>query len=53
MMSGTFFMNVNILVIEDEPDIRKNLEYNLIREGFKVSSVGSLNEAIKHTMKIC
>ena len=40
-------MNVNILVIEDEPDIRKNLEYNLIREGFKVSSVGSLNEANK------
>jgi len=47
MMSGAFFMNVNILVIEDEPDIRKNLEYNLIREGFKVSSVGSLNEANK------
>jgi len=38
-------MNVNILVIEDEPDIRKNLEYNLGREGFKASSVGSLDEA--------
>ena len=38
-------MSVNILVIEDEPDIRKNLEYNLGREGFKASSVGSLNEA--------
>jgi two-component system phosphate regulon response regulator PhoB len=36
---------VNILVIEDEPDIRKNLEYNLAREGFKVSAVGSLNDA--------
>ena len=38
-------MSVNILVIEDEPDIRKNLEYNLGREGFKASSVGSLDEA--------
>ena len=40
-------MNVNILVIEDEPDIRRNLEYNLGREGFKASSVGSLDEAGK------
>jgi len=38
-------MNKNILVIEDEPDIRKNLEYNLGREGFKVFSVASLNDA--------
>ena len=38
-------MSVNILVIEDEPDIRKNLEYNLGREGFKAYSVGSLDEA--------
>ena len=38
-------MNVNILVIEDEPDIRRNLEYNLGREGFKASSVGSIDEA--------
>ena len=38
-------MNVKILVIEDEPDIRRNLEYNLGREGFNASSVGSLDEA--------
>ena len=38
-------MSVNILVIEDEPDIRRNLEYNLGREGFKATSVGSLDEA--------
>ena len=38
-------MSINILVIEDEPDIRRNLEYNLGREGFKASSVGSLDEA--------
>lgn len=40
-------MRVNILIIEDEPDIRKNLEYNLGREGFNTSSVGSLDEAGK------
>ena len=38
---------MNILVIEDEPDIRKNLEYNLSREGFKVSSVSSLKDGFK------
>tara|TARA_B100000674_G_scaffold90785_1_gene63361 strand:+ start:2647 stop:3342 length:696 start_codon:yes stop_codon:yes gene_type:complete len=38
-------MSVNILVIEDEPDIRRNLEYNLGREGFNASSAGALNEA--------
>ena len=38
-------MSVKILIIEDEPDIRRNLEYNLGREGFKASSVGSLYEA--------
>ena len=38
-------MNENLLVVEDEPDIRKNLEYNLGREGFKVSAVGSLSDA--------
>ena len=43
-------MSVNILVIEDEPDIRRSLEYNLGREGFIASSVGSLvkaNEKLK------
>ena len=38
-------MNVNILVIEDEPDIRRNLEYNLGREGFNASSVATLDGA--------
>jgi two-component system phosphate regulon response regulator PhoB len=36
---------VNILVIEDEPDIRKNLEYNLSRENYTVTSASSLSEA--------
>ena len=38
-------MSVKILIIEDEPDIRRNLEYNLGREGFNASSVGSLDKA--------
>ena len=36
---------MNILVIEDEPDIRKNLEYNLSRENYTVTSASSLSEA--------
>jgi two-component system phosphate regulon response regulator PhoB len=36
---------VKILVIEDEPDIRRNLEYNLSREGFSVSAAASISEA--------
>jgi two-component system phosphate regulon response regulator PhoB len=36
---------VKILVIEDEPDIRKNLEYNLSREGFSISTAASISEA--------
>ncbi len=36
---------MKILVIEDEPDIRKNLEYNLAREGFAVSGAASISEA--------
>jgi two-component system phosphate regulon response regulator PhoB len=36
---------VKILVIEDEPDIRRNLEYNLSREGFSVSTAASISEA--------
>ena len=36
---------MKILVIEDEPDIRRNLEYNLSREGFSVSGAASIAEA--------
>ena len=34
-----------ILIIEDEPDIRKTLEYNISREGYHVVSASSLLEA--------
>ena len=36
---------MKILIIEDEPDIRRNLEYNLSREGFSVSAAASISEA--------
>tara|TARA_B100000475_G_scaffold200889_1_gene186510 strand:- start:970 stop:1656 length:687 start_codon:yes stop_codon:yes gene_type:complete len=36
---------LNILVIEDEPDIQKNLEYNIAREGFKVLTASSISDA--------
>ena len=36
---------MKILVIEDEPDIRRNLEYNISREGYNVITAGSLSEA--------
>ena len=37
-------MSHKILIIEDEPDIRKTLEYNISREGYKVVSASSLSE---------
>lgn len=33
---------MHILIIEDEPDIRKTIEYNFLKEGFKVSNAASL-----------
>ena len=38
-------MSQKILIIEDEPDIRKTLEYNISREGYRVVSASSLLEA--------
>src|SRR5512141_149614 len=41
-----------ILIIEDEPDLRKGLEVNLAREGFKVFQANNgqtgISLAIKH-----
>jgi two-component system phosphate regulon response regulator PhoB len=37
-------MSQNILIIEDEPDIRKTLEYNISREGYEVACASSLSE---------
>ena len=38
---------MRILIVEDEPDIRKTIEYNFLKEGFKVSVAGSLAEGKK------
>ena len=38
-------MSQKILIIEDEPDIRKTLEYNISREGYHVVGASSLLEA--------
>ena len=44
-------MSKKILVIEDEPDIRKTLEYNLERENFIVTTASSLSDARGHLAK--
>ena len=41
-------MSQKILIIEDEPDIRKTLEYNISREGYHVVSASSLLESKSH-----
>ena len=40
-------MSQKILIIEDEPDIRSTLEYNLHRDNFQTESVGNLLDAEK------
>jgi two-component system alkaline phosphatase synthesis response regulator PhoP len=36
-----------LVVIEDEPDIQEVIEYNLLREGFRVRSVGDGEEGLR------
>lgn len=40
-------MTDRILIVEDEPDIRSTLEYNLHRDNFQTESVGNLLDAEK------
>ena len=40
-------MTDRILIVEDEPDIRSTLEYNLHRDNFQTESVGNLLDAKK------
>ena len=37
-------MTSRVLIIEDEPDIRKTIDYNLSKESFKVFQAGSIAE---------
>ena len=41
-------MSHKILIIEDEPDIRKTLEYNISKEGYKVLCASSLSKGKEH-----
>jgi two-component system response regulator PilR (NtrC family) len=38
-------MNLSLLVVDDEPDLRTLYELTLVREGYDVESVGSVEEA--------
>jgi two-component system phosphate regulon response regulator PhoB len=40
-------MSVNVLIIEDEPDIRKTIEYNLSKESYSVFQASSISEGEK------
>ena len=40
-------MREKILIVEDEPDIIKMLEYNLKKEGFRITSVSDGREALR------
>ena len=40
-------MSVSVLVIEDEPDIRKTIDYNLSKESYKVIQAASIAEGEK------
>ena len=44
-------MAKNILVVEDEPDLRTTLEFNLKSEGYKVKSAADGEAAIKEIVK--
>ncbi len=46
-------MKETILIVEDEKDIVKMLEYNLKKEGFKTLSVRNGEDAVKITTKEC
>jgi len=42
-------MREKILIVEDEPDIIKMLEYNLKKEGFRITSVSDGREALRRS----
>jgi two-component system response regulator PilR (NtrC family) len=45
MANHTVLTNTQILVIDDEPDLRTLYELTLLREGYRVETAGSLQEA--------
>lgn len=45
MANHTVVSNAQILVVDDEPDLRMLYELTLLREGYRVETAGSLQEA--------
>ena len=45
MATNTALNNIQILVVDDEPDLRTLYELTLLREGFRVAAAGSVQEA--------
>ena len=45
MASNTELNSIQILVVDDEPDLRTLYELTLLREGYRVAAAGSVNEA--------
>lgn len=48
MASNTALSTVQILVVDDEPDLRTLYELTLLREGYRVETAESLAEALQH-----
>lgn len=46
-------MKETILIVEDEKDIVKMLEYNLAKEGFKIISVRDGEDALDSANRKC
>ncbi len=47
MATNAALNNTQILVVDDEPDLRTLYELTLLREGFRVDAAGSLKEALQ------
>ena len=46
-------MSAKVLIIEDEPDIRKTIDYNLSKESFTVFQAGSIAEGEQSILDNC
>jgi two-component system response regulator PilR (NtrC family) len=47
MATPSVLTNAQILVIDDEPDLRTLYELTLLREGYRVETAGSVQDALQ------
>ena len=47
MANNTVLANAQVLVIDDEPDLRTLYELTLLREGYRVDTAGSVQDALQ------